>query len=225
MSRGSPSRSEHPQDAACVKEPRDRRTLEARDRAVAAPLPVVWSPAEPGLDRVPSEVPREFEEVPITFDLPGVEATLKEVPVAPMPMVEVLCVTAVQPLHPTREVARRRLEHEVIVVRHQAVAVPDPASHTTQLLEHPEKVSAVLLVEEDGLPSVSAACDVEESSGDLDAKRSGHSSSVDPALELGLSSTGLASKRASFGTCEGSDPGRGRGGRAWACRYTHRGLR
>ena len=57
----------------------------------------------------------------------GMVAALEYVAGAVVAPVEGLGVHAVQIAHAAREVGRRRLEHEVIMVAHQAIGVAQPA--------------------------------------------------------------------------------------------------
>ena len=77
---------------------------------------------------VDGEITRQLEEVPSALDQHSVETSLKQVSIQAVLLVEGLCVCAIQVLHAPRKIGIRRLHNQVIVVRHQAVAVTPPAS-------------------------------------------------------------------------------------------------
>src|SRR3954467_3834409 len=86
-----------------------------------APRPVCTGLAEPGAHRVVGDVRAETLQVFLTVDHPGVEPALEQRTTAFGPLVEGTRVAAVQPVHPTRQIRDRRLEHDVVVGGHQAV--------------------------------------------------------------------------------------------------------
>jgi len=77
-------------------------------------------------------------------------------------------------LHPPREVRLRRLDEEMIVVRHQAVGVTDPSKPFNERGKRVEKASPVGVVEEDLRPRVPAACDVIDCAFVFDPQRASH---------------------------------------------------
>jgi len=130
------ARAEDRENAADVQKSGCPTRLEPRYRPIAAPAPLARPTTETGLDRVSREIPSELDQVPVPFDLAGIEAALEEVSLKGVSMVEVLRITAVQPLHAPRKIAGRSLDDEVVVVRHEAVAVANPPSCACKLLEH-----------------------------------------------------------------------------------------
>ena len=88
--------------------------------------------------------------------------------------VERLRVDAVQVPHQQRQVRQSRVQHEVIVVAHQAIGqylgikTGQPRRHHTQ-----QRV-AIHVVHKDQLAPVAARCNVVDHAGELDAKRAGH---------------------------------------------------
>jgi hypothetical protein len=84
-------------------------------------------PAETCPDRVENDVARELEEVGVELDHARVEPTLEDVTNESVAPVEPCCVLGVKALHAHRKIGLGCLEYEVVVVRHLAVRVANPA--------------------------------------------------------------------------------------------------
>lgn len=123
--------------------------------------------AETGPYRVERQVARQLEQVPVALDEDRIEASLEEMSVKGVAVVEGQRVSAVEPLHAGREIILRRLDYEVVVVRHQAVAVAKPPATTCQAVEEGEKDKLIVRVQEDRLSPIPAAGQVEDPPGDL----------------------------------------------------------
>src|SRR6266540_1467144 len=80
--------------------------------------------------------------------------------------VEPLRVRAVEELHPLRDVRLRGFDHEVEVVRHQAVGVAPPLESFDYRFEKRQKAPVVGLAAEDLLAPVASSADVVETSGE-----------------------------------------------------------
>ena len=79
-----------------------------------------------------------------------------------MPLVELLCVPSVQVLNAQGQLRARRLEHEVVVVAHEAEGVDAPGMPRDGRGKDVEKRSPVVAVTVDRTPSDTARGDVEE---------------------------------------------------------------
>src|SRR6266516_119189 len=88
--------------------------------------------------------------------------------------VEPLRVRAVEELHPLRDVRLGGLDHQVEVVRHQAVGVAAPLETLDHGRENLQKAPVVRLVAKDLLPAIASGSDVVEASGELGTKWAGH---------------------------------------------------
>ena len=83
--------------------------------------------AQAACDGVDGEISRELEEVPRAFDEDRMEASLKEVSVYTVLLIERLAICPIQMPHSGRQIGVRRLHDQVVVIRHQAIAVTTPA--------------------------------------------------------------------------------------------------
>lgn len=73
-----------------------------------------------------------------------------------VPTIERLGVDPVQVAHPARQVCLRRLDEQMVVIRHQTVRVADPAEALDGVAQHLKEELAVRINEEDVLPRVAA---------------------------------------------------------------------
>jgi hypothetical protein len=94
------------------------------------------------------------------------------VPYAFVSFVEDAGVFAVQPVHSLRKCAARRLDDEMVVIRHQAVFVETPAKSLDGRREQGEKQKLVVILTEDVLALVSSGCDVPEGTFEFKSQRS-----------------------------------------------------
>lgn len=98
----------------------------AGEAGVAAPRPSIRAVANSRSDGIEREIAGELNEVPIALDEDGMEATLEEVTVEAVTAVEPLRIASVQALDAARDVRVARFDHQVVVIRHQAIAVTKP---------------------------------------------------------------------------------------------------
>ncbi len=87
----------------------------------------------------------------LILDRARLEAPLKEMADAAVPVVEVHRVQAVQVLHALRQLRLAALEHEVEVIAHQAVDVAAPAEADDRSVDEPEEHEAISYADEDQL--------------------------------------------------------------------------
>src|SRR5207247_8111485 len=82
------------------------------------PQPVTLHP-----NRIQMQVSAQLQRPLGRIDQNRLEPSLKQVAAAPVPSIEPLTVTDVQPLHPPAQIPLRQLQQQVIVVGHQDVGV------------------------------------------------------------------------------------------------------
>ena len=156
-----------------------RRPRLAEHRTKAAPPPVGRAVDHPRTSRIVRDVARQLEAVALLLDRLGVEPPLKQMPDPSVTAVVRLRVAPAEQLHPARERPIGHVEHEMHVVRHEAVDETPPAElprHHAQKLEVP---LPVVVVREDRLPPVPAARHVVDP-GRLHTKRTGHAHDARP---------------------------------------------
>lgn len=129
---------------------------------------------EPGPNRVEHDVAGQLEQMRVALDQLVVKAALEEVSTVVVAPVESFRIHAVQPVHTTRDVCLRRLDQQVIVIRHQAIRMAHPSEEVDHLLNQLNEPEPVAGVDEDLLLAVSARCDVIRSAVSLKARRAGH---------------------------------------------------
>jgi hypothetical protein len=93
-------------------------------------------------------------------------------------MVESDRVGALQPGHAGHEVRIRRLDHQVVVVAHQAKGMDLPAAFLASLGQRLEKILPIYVVQVDVLPTVPTAHDVVHCSWILNAHLPWHDAVV-----------------------------------------------
>jgi hypothetical protein len=126
-----------------------------RDRQpMARPRPLLGPFAKAGLDRVSGDVAHHPQQLPVVADLLRPVAALEQVPVQGMAPVEADGVDPVQVAHALVEVGIWRLDQEVVVVAHQAVAVAEPAVAAAGLGQEREVGTTIAIVREDRLAPV-----------------------------------------------------------------------
>jgi hypothetical protein len=112
--------------------------------------------------------------VRLALDQHRVEAALEDVADALVAAVEALGIEAIDVAHSGREIRARRLDHQMVVVGHQAVGVAAPAAAPDDFAERLQELATVGVDEEDGRAVVAARGDVVERAGELDPKGSCH---------------------------------------------------
>ena len=98
---------------------------QTRDRAMAAPRPVLRPLAYAGAHWVQSHVPKRLEMLLLRRDEAGAKARLEHVADVAMPLVEPTGVGPVESVHAPREHRLGQPDDEMHVIRHEAEA-PDP---------------------------------------------------------------------------------------------------
>jgi glutaryl-CoA dehydrogenase (non-decarboxylating) len=142
----------------------------------AAPRPVARIGTDPGADRVVEDIPARRREVFLGVDDVDGVAALEEVSTTLVAPVELLRIAAVQLAHPARETLARRVEDEVVVVRHETERVANPLVAGDDRSEQSQKSSPVDVVNEDRRAVIAARRDVVEAVGQLASGAAGHGS-------------------------------------------------
>jgi hypothetical protein len=99
----------------------------------------------------------------------GVIAALEQVAGAAVAPVEGLRVDPAEVAHPLAEIGRQRLDHQVVVVAHQAVGVAQPSAPGDGAPEQIEKVLPVGIILIDSRSSVAAPGHVVQGALELEA--------------------------------------------------------
>jgi hypothetical protein len=98
-----------------------RWRLQAGASPVAAPRPFVGLRAQAAFYRVADRIPKGPEKLRLTFLQDRAEPVLEKVGFSSVSAIEAQRVSAVQSLHGRRKCPVRSLEHEVVVIREEAV--------------------------------------------------------------------------------------------------------
>src|SRR5215210_2184063 len=141
---------------------------------------------------------------------PPVEPTLEQMPALGVPPVEPLGVPAVEPLHSLGDVRLRRLDQEMEVVGHQAIAVAPPAVPPHHGFQELDEGGVVGVVVEDRLPTIAPRDHVIDAAGDLETGWAWHEND---ARAEGAHQPGSERFRRSSGEVSGHGPGSDPGAR------------
>jgi hypothetical protein len=140
----------------------------------AAPGPLLRACAEACPDRVVEDVVEHGGEVLVAVDGAGGVAVAEEVTPPLVASVERQRVGAVQPVHPSGHRVDGRLDHEVVVRRHQAVRVELPLEALDAVPDELEEARPVDPVAEDRPVVDAQRRDVEDAVGKHGAEHSRH---------------------------------------------------
>jgi hypothetical protein len=132
-----------------------RRRLAAGDRRVAAESPVSDAVAKRSRDGIHDDVAHGSHERRVIRDQRRLVPSFEQVPAPDMTNVEGACVAPVQPLHAVAEVRFGRLDHQVHVVGHQAVAQEVPALALGDRSKQPRVRLEVVVISKDA-PAIDA---------------------------------------------------------------------
>lgn len=144
--------------------------------AEARPGPVGRVLAQAGADRIERDVAKGFFELIIALDRGRAKPALEEMAVNGVAIVEFPRVSAVELMHSRGERLVLRFDHQVKVVRHQAVRDVAPTSEANDAIEQSDEQLPVKVVLVERLATVSARRDVERSSRGLKSRWSRHDS-------------------------------------------------
>ena len=143
-------------------------------RAVAAPRPVGRLGHDAGAHRVQFDIAAQRQQIAFAVHHDGVEAPLEHMPHANVAAVERLRVHAVQVPHEARQVRLPRLQHQVIVVAHQAIGQHAGIEAVDSSPQNRQQPMAVGVVGEDLFAPVATRRHVIDGTGELDAQWAGH---------------------------------------------------
>jgi hypothetical protein len=138
--------------------------------ADARPWPVGRVLAQARANRIEGDVPKGVLELIIGLDQSRAKSPLEEMPIEGVAVVESPRVSAVELVHSSRKRLFRCLDHQVKVIRHQAIAEVLPAAKVNDPVEQAEKQLAVKIVPVDGLAAVPARGDVERAPRRLESR-------------------------------------------------------
>src|SRR5919204_3424946 len=114
------------QSMNCGKRKTFRRSPEAGARAIAAPCPVTRVVAEAASYRIADDVATCLREMLFALDECQAKSSLEQVATSVVALIERLRVEAVQPSDSPRQRCLGHPQHEVVVVRHQAIREAPP---------------------------------------------------------------------------------------------------
>ena len=132
---------------------------------VAAPSPGLWLFGESSSDGIQGDVDDRGGQVLIRRDPLRVEATVEEISVSFVSLVEVSGVRGQQPLHPDAEVRCRCTDQEMEVRVQEAVGEARPATAANRAAYACQQFFAIALVSRDRLAAAPFRDDVMKSSG------------------------------------------------------------
>jgi hypothetical protein len=119
-----------------------------------------------------------FEEVCFPLDEDRLEASLQEVTGAFVPTIEVLGVSSIERVHPSRQVGASGLSEEVVMVSHEAVGVEKPRLVGDNRRKNVQEASAIGRVTEYRAAFVASARDVIQRTREFQSEWSRHMSSL-----------------------------------------------
>src|SRR5574340_86138 len=131
--------------------------------------------------RIEDHIARQFKEVTVALDEDGLVAALEHMTDAAPTAVEALRIDTVELAHPLRQIGLRRLDDEVVVVRHLAPGMAHPVEAGAHVSEDFQPDAPVLVGSENILAPVTPRSDVIEAAGKLDSQRSGHAGRIGQA--------------------------------------------
>ena len=115
---GQRPRLERPANPIDMEPARDR--FESGSGAIAAPRPVAGMRDQPGPHRVSDDVARSTHEIGLALNDQRTKPPFEDMPGLSMSPIRTLSKDTVDELHPVGQVARGRLENDVIVIPHEA---------------------------------------------------------------------------------------------------------
>jgi len=145
------------------------------------------SVGEAGSDGVLKHVVDRAREVVVVFHDPGGEAVAEEVAPPLVAAVERLGVRAVEPLKAVREAPELGLDHQVVVVRHQAECVHAPVVTIDLARQEAEETAVVVGVAEGCGARYASGRDVVRAFGRELSARSPHTGTLAPRLAAATS--------------------------------------
>ncbi len=146
--------------------------------AIAGPWPVARALHHAGPHRIELDIATDLQQIAVPIDKNCLEAPLEQMPDLGMPTVVRLRVDAVELLHQHREIGAARVQHEVVVIAHQAVGQHLRVAALQGLGDDGQENLPVNIIIKDGLPAITARGHVVDRTREFDAQRAGHSTSI-----------------------------------------------
>ncbi len=103
---------------------------------------------------------------------------LKKVPAEPMPRVEAHRPRHLEPAHPRDQVCLRRLQQEMVVVRHQYIGMNPPAGPRARLSESLQKTAPILVIPENRFAPVPTIQNVINGTFKFNARFASHETDI-----------------------------------------------
>ena len=125
-------------------------------RIETAPRPLARMLHQSCPDRIQDHITADLKQIPLLLNQDRLEPTLKEMADSLVPPVEPLGVDSVKLPHPGGKPAIHRLDHQMIMVGHQAVSMAPPVVALIDVPEQIEEVASIGINAEDGAPLIPA---------------------------------------------------------------------
>jgi hypothetical protein len=116
----------------------------------------------------------------VTLNRPRPEPSLENVAARFVTLVEAASVATVQAMHPPRELLLRCFDDEVVVIRHQAEGMQDPAKALCDAQERRTKLGVISVASKDGGALRAASSHVKDAIRKHRARKACHGSKLAP---------------------------------------------
>jgi hypothetical protein len=126
------------------------------------------------------DIAADLGEVALLLDEMRFETPLKQVPDAAVAEIEVSRVTAVEQMHPHRQVGLRGFKKKVVVVCHEHEGVQPPTVDFHRSLQPIQPPLAIRVIANDSAALVATRHHVVQSPRQLDSQRSCHAPKLPP---------------------------------------------
>ena len=143
-------------------------------RAVARPGPVRRRQHQARGHRVALDIAAQRQQIGVAVDKDGLEAALEHNSHQSMAAVEASQVDPVELAHNQRQIRLARVQHQVVVVAHQAVGQNLGVKAVHGLGQDAQEGFAVFVVLEDRTAPIAPCRDVVQRAGELNAQGAGH---------------------------------------------------
>ena len=152
----------------------DRQRYLAGVGAITAPWPLAGIAHDARTHGIEIDIAADFQHVGMLIDQDAFESPLKQMPNLAMPPIVGLGIHAIEVLHHSRQVRPAGVNHDVVVVVHEAVGQHDRIVPIHRLPNDCQERPAVVVVFKDGFPPVAARGDVIDRTGKFDSERACH---------------------------------------------------
>ena len=128
----------------------------ARERGVAAPRPIGRFRHQPRPHRVQLHIAAHLQQIAVAVHQHRLEPPLKQVAHLAVALVEALREHPVDVPHKQRQIRQPRLDHEVVVVAHQAPSQRAGVKPVQPRAQHVQQSPPVHVIHKDRLPPIAA---------------------------------------------------------------------